>query len=102
MVALLYLYYCIQYVCVLLLFKCSCFNNCRIKGEGLASKINLSPHPILLALAAVCSKAVVQLLLIHCLLLLHAHYLQCFSVWSLFCYVVVSVFSRFAICKSAR
>ena len=49
-----------------------------------ASKINLSP---LVALAAVESKAVVMLLLIHCC----SHCLWGFNVMSLVCYAIVSL-----------
>ena len=51
------------FVCVLV----SLFNNNRIYGEGLASKVNLSPQ---VTLVTVRSKVAVLLLLIHCLLLL--------------------------------
>ena len=44
------------------------FNNCRIWGGGLPSKINLSPRQV--ASPAVCSKAVILLLFILCLMLL--------------------------------
>ena len=43
-----------------------CFENSRIKGKDLASKVDISPPVVS---AAVCSKEVVPLL-IHCLLLL--------------------------------
>ena len=73
-------------------FWLSCFNNCRIHGECLASKIHLSPsHPV--TSAAVRFRAVVLMLFIHFLLLLP---LWGFRVRFLFCYAIHSVLFSFA------
>ena len=69
-----------------------CFINNRIHGEDLVPKPPPSPP---LAWAAVCSKVVVLLLLIYCLLF--SHPLWVFSVRSSFCYSVLCVLSGFAI-----
>ena len=69
------------------------FYNSRIQGEGLASKINLSP-PV--ATFAVRSN-VVALLQFICMCLLLRPLFVGFNVRSLFCFAVLHVVSYFAI-----
>ena len=70
-----------------------CFGNSRIYEEDLCSKNNLS-HPLPTSVASVAvDGSVVVSFIVHCCY----HCLGEFCVWSLFCYAVISVLSRFAI-----